>query len=275
MTQGACEGDSMTQIQSALDDVDLALDYAKRVSRFADTVLAHISITAADEHGAMFVTYALRARLHFMGIICLANVKLVSPASALMRCLAEIQFVVEAVRINPDYADDLFSGDVEQRRKAMNGLKQVPDFVDGGTHDAAIQKILDEVDPQAKGVSVEQWATRANRRGEYQTAYRLLSTDVHATLRGAEEHVLADRAAGQIVRFIELPDATPLGYRLVGAAHSMLAILLTLPDGVMTAEFRQTAHSLFDDATAGSIFQRVLARQAAVGSFAGGVPPSA
>lgn len=194
----------------------------------------------------------------FLGVISLAEQKLTSPTSALIRCMMEVKFVAVALSINRDWAQDLIDADESHRVKAMRRLLALPE-----EHRAAnvktevIQERLDSISPGGRGVSVADWAKRAQREDEYQLAYMLLSEDVHPSLRGSEAHLVLNEQ-GKACGLSAYPEVEELPFRLMHACDSYLTILSALPDGVIGAEGLKKIESLFADERKLGIGQRAL-----------------
>jgi hypothetical protein len=160
-----------------------------------DSSLEHARLSQSSQVDLLLLSKALKARLFFLGVIELSNRRFVAPMSALLRCLMEVQYVVEALAKDSRWMSDLVAADERQRRRAMEKLLRLPsEDRAANVNDERIRSALAGIDFSAQGVSVREWAHRAGRQQDYELAYMLLSGDIHASLRGAESHLQLDSA---------------------------------------------------------------------------------
>lgn len=242
-----------------MPDLELALEYCSDVAVAIDLLLSHVKLRRSDELELLLLTKALRARLFFLGAIELARKEYAAPASALIRCLMEVQYVVEALRKDSRWISDLIASDERQRKLAMERLLRLPpEDRAASVRDERIGAALATIDVSASSVSIREWATRAGRLQEYELAYMLLSNDVHASLRGAESHAVLNES-GDLQSLTATPGVRRLPFRLVSASDAILAIFWALPDGVVDAAARTRIEPLAADARRHGINQRALA----------------
>lgn len=240
-------------------ELTLALAVSKDVQRELDAILGEFKMKSREHLKLLMAAKVLRARGLFHGVVSLAEQKLTSPASALIRCLMELKFVVLAVAANPDYVADLIETDNNQRVRAMRNLSGLPE-----EHRAAnvsldeIRKRLEELGTPGRGPTVAAWAKRASCEDEYNLAYLLLSSDVHPALRGVEAHLLLDDH-GEAKSLSAYPDLAELPFRLMHACNCYLSILSALPEGMLTPSAIETIHRLHSDERKNGIGQRALA----------------
>lgn len=219
-------------------DFELATAVCADVSAVSDLVFVNVRLPCDAHHEQMVVSQSLRARLFFMGAVGLAKQKLVAPAAALIRCLMEQQYIIEAIAREPGYMRDLAVQDNMERRKALSRLLQLPaeNRAANVVDDILREKLASTLDGlDGSRVHVSDWAARAGRSQEYELAYMLLSGAVHPSLRGAEAHLVLDET-GNVVKLTVTPDIDQLAYLLMGACNSYLAILWAIPEHVRGAE---------------------------------------
>ena len=239
-------------------ELRLAIEFCREVISSGEDILGQLSIKSGEHFKLLMASKVLRARALFLGAINLAELKLTSPASALIRCMMEVKFVAVALSINRDWAQDLIEADESHRARAMRRLLALPE-----EHRAAnvktdvIQEQLNSIFLGGRGVSVADWAKRAKCEDEYQLAYMLLSEDVHASLRGSEAHLVLNEQ-GKACGLSAYPEVDALPFRLMHACDTYLTILSALPDGVIGADGMKKLQSLFADDRKLGIGQRAL-----------------
>ncbi len=240
-------------------DLALALAVCKDVQREADEIFARFDVKSKEHLKLLMAAKALRARGLFQAVVSLAEQNLTSPASALIRCLMELKFVVLALASDPAFVADLVETDNSQRARAMRNLSRLPE-----EHRAAnvrpdeIRAWLEHLGAPGRGPTVAEWAKRAACLDEYNLAYLLLSGDVHPALRGVEAHLLLD-GQGEPRSLFALPDLGELPFRLMHACDCYLRILFAQPEGSLDVEARDAIQRLNADARKMDINQRVLA----------------
>jgi hypothetical protein len=190
----------------------------------------------------------------------LADQNLASPASALIRCLIELKFVVLAIANNPELVIDLIEADNSQRVRAMRNLSRLPE-----EHRAAnvkpdeIQARLDELGKPGRGPAIAEWANRASCEEEHSLVYLLLSNDVHPALRGVEAHLVLDDQ-GEPKSLTAYPDVAKLPFRLMHACDCYLRIVFALPEGMLNTAAIETIQRLHADDRKQAVNARSLAQ---------------
>jgi Family of unknown function (DUF5677) len=239
-------------------ELRLALEVCKDVQARVESMLDQVHTRSGEQFKLLMMSKALRARALFLGVISLAEQRLASPASALIRCLMELNFVALALAQNPEWVSDLIDADETNRVRAMRRLLSLPD-----EHRAAnvsttiITDRLQSISPEGSGVQIVEWAKRANREDEYKLAYMLLSGDVHPSLRGAEAHLVLD-ADGKACGLSAYPGVDELPFRLMHACDSYLTIISALPDGILSEGAISEVEVLYSDERKRAINQRAL-----------------
>jgi hypothetical protein len=240
------------------DDLTLALQVCAEVRETAESILGNIKLNPGEVLKLLLTSKALRARGLFRGIVSLAEQRLTSPASALIRCLMELKFVTVAVSLNAEHVHDLIATDNGQRARAMKKLLRLPD-----EHRAAnvkpdeIKECLATLGEAQKGPTVSDWAVRANCEDEYNLVYMLLSGDVHPSLRGVEAHLVLDEH-GEAQGLTAYPNVDELPFRLMHACDIYLTILSALPDSVLCTSAVETIRRLYADQRKRDINQRAF-----------------
>lgn len=236
-----------------------ALGFSKEVCREAEHMLSRLSIGRGEHLKLLMAAKALRARALFTGTIALAEQKLTSPASALIRCLMEVKFTTLALVANPDWIADMVDTDAGQRVRAMRNLIRLPaEHRASSVVPSEIEAKLEELGAQKRGPSVAEWARRASCEDEYNLAYLLLSGDVHPALRGIEAHLILDEN-GLPKGLAAYPDVEELPFRLMHACDCYLSVLAAMPEGVLSPESLDKIHALNADPRKRGINERALA----------------
>lgn len=236
-----------------------ALAFSQEVHREAEHMLSRLAIGQGEHLKLLMAAKALRARALFTGTIALAERKLTSPASALIRCLMEVKFMALALAANPDWIADMVDTDAGQRVRAMRNLISLPeDHRASSVVPSEIEAKLEELGTPKRGPSVAEWARRASCEDEYNLAYLLLSGDVHPALRGIESHLILDEH-GSPKGLAAYPGVEELPFRLMHACDCYLSVLAAMPDGVLPPGSLDKLHSLNDDPRKRGINERALA----------------
>jgi hypothetical protein len=243
----------------ATNDFDLAMSVCKDVTKAADLIFSNAQMKGDAHDVQLLVAQALRSRLFFNGIMITARGNLVAPSAALLRCLIEQQYVIEAVAKEPGRAKDLISADNRERKKALSRVLALPpESRAANINDALIKDKLSTLPALTKDrVTVAQWADRAGRLDEYELAYMWLSSAVHPSLRGAESHLTLG-SENSILSMTASPDVSQLPFLLVTACNSFLCILWVLPESVRNQEATDLITALWTDERKQAIAQREL-----------------
>jgi hypothetical protein len=177
--------------------------------------------------GASLLT---RGISNLQGVILLAERGMVSEAKCLSRSLFEVTFAACAIAKDPGFADALCENDAYERKRCLNALSRLPH--QSAERMAMVKEKLDEVRNQIrqgnpKQLSVKDIAIAGGLIERYDTAYKMFSGTVHASVRSLGD-TLKVNDNGDVEEMVWGPSTKDLELVLIGSSDSLIAMLKAL-----------------------------------------------
>jgi hypothetical protein len=209
------------------------------IDSFATQTLPTLNVSDDRPLHTFKVSQALRGICFFRGILTTADLCLVGPAGALLRCMLEQYFVGCAIARNSKHLFDLLETHNFQRRGALRGLLSVPEeHCAANSTKANIEEALNQIDRESQETKIKEWAALANCGEAYVTTYAYLCKYVHASLKACDEHLVLD--GDKLLGVTTTVDDAVLPTFIVNSCSMMLFFLSEVID-------QRISHSIFLD----------------------------
>lgn len=177
--------------------------------------------------GASFLS---RGMSSFQGMILLGERGMINEARYLLRCLLEVTFAISAIAKDPGFADTLCKNDLYEQKRCFNAVL-------GGSHlsDEDMRVAREELEKvrrqikltNLKELSIRDIATAGGLIGMYDSAYKMLSSIVHVSVRSLGETIEVGED-GDAKEMLWGPDVRDLELVLLTGLDMMMIMLKAL-----------------------------------------------
>jgi len=169
----------------------------------------------------------VRAISNFQGMVLLAERGMISEAETLLRCMLEVRFAAVAVAKNKNFAFELLNNDLFERKDALNACLRSKYLA--ATELQIAKEELDEIKRKIKTeclkkISIRSIAEKAGLAGTYDSAYKKLSSTIHASVRSLNQY-LETGGTDKIQSFLWGPDVRGIDIVLLTGVETILDVL--------------------------------------------------
>lgn len=180
--------------ESNRDIFDLCHD----LNNFAQKVKFEFSIDSNNGQQVIASTLFIKVLHGFQSTILLFKHGLASEGKVIARSIMETMFTLKAICDNEDAVREYIQSDNAKREKLLNVILNEPDQDIFSTVKKEITpEFIDSIkvrnrDQKVRDISAQEWAEKAGLKSHYQTAYRILSDEVHTTPRALQQYLKED-----------------------------------------------------------------------------------
>ncbi|MFA6176789.1 MAG: DUF5677 domain-containing protein [Phycisphaerae bacterium] len=187
-----------------------------------------LSLNVHNEHLPTILMALLLTRVisNFQGIILLAERGMINEAKILTRCALELMFAIVAIEKDNKFAFEIVKNDWFEKRKLLNAI--IEDNCLGSQDIKIAKEELDKTIQEIKAsnlkeISKRDMAIKAGFIHMYNSAYRMLSGTIHASVRSLNENI--GIKGDKIHDFEWGPVYQGMNFILLTAAEALLHIL--------------------------------------------------
>lgn len=226
---------------------------AYKINEVTQRLKSDFAIHNEDPQEVLSACLFLRILNGIQAVVILCKLGLVFDTKVILRSIIEGHFLLKAVCEDLEFAKKYVLTDKSRRLKWMNIAKNTKDPYLESAREYATKERMEELNKEIANdkitdISIEELARIAGMESTYNTAYRLLSEEVHCLPRSLE-HYLGINAEGKITDFPWGPsdDDIPLIlFTSIDTLFNALQLMTKLFSIEMPTELREFDQTLTD-----------------------------
>ncbi len=207
-------------------------ELCESINKFSHSIMFSIEVHNKYLPELIAASLYVRSMSCFQGVIIMAERGMINEAKSLLRCLLECMFTIVAIHKDENVAMQLVLGDLLQRKDYLKAYKRTKEGQI--THESKpsledIERLMQDIENSIQKEKVikltkRDLAEKAGLATIYDTAYKLLSSTIHANVRDLEQYLDLNKS-NEVKKILWGPDVSEIDFVLFIAADSMLHIL--------------------------------------------------
>jgi len=197
------------------------------VSKYCQKVMLSLEVHKKNLPEVLVASLLVRTLSNFQGMILLAERGMINESKALLRCLLEGMFAIVAIGLETNFAFDLVNNDLFEQRRVLIGCLELK-HLNNEQRRYAKEKLIDvkkEIkEKNIKKITTKNIAEKSGLLDFYNSAYRVLSGTIHASIRDLQQYLKVD-LKGKIDGLLWGPDIDDIDFILLTGIEDMLYIL--------------------------------------------------
>ena len=225
---GFLDDDINTWIEKHRIENKSLFDLCIEINQIAQTQLYKLDVHSKEVQEILLCLLFIKSLSSFQGSILLIERGMLTEARVILRTLLEILYRIGAISKNKEIAVAYVQADERNRRKFLNKFKLLSDSVKEAHGNPELDDLLNTLnqnidEKDIKELQTQWFAHKAGLDDNYNTAYSLFSSSVHANVRDLEELVIADDE-GNIKEILSGPDVTGIPVLLLTGCEALILI---------------------------------------------------
>ena len=217
-------------IQSTVDHIRQTHEryflFVERLNELAHHALFSAKVVRSDMRQLLLATLLQRALTAFQATVILAQRGMPSEVRVVLRTLLEAMFRIAAIANDEDVAHDYVQAHEHHRLNFVKKLKRLPKALRPQVDETALESLRVALAKSVNGLpetalTTKWFAEKAELENFYNTAYALLSEDVHINV-GTLESALNIDEQEELVSFSYGPSDEEIEHHLLTAAEALL-----------------------------------------------------
>lgn len=217
-----------------IDDIEL--------NRYLYSLYEKMDVRTKDVIGLFIAESFAKIHRDFQSIVILSVRGLQSQSKAILRTMLEKLLILVSVEKNPNNYNDWLRTQNYNRNKLIRAIKRG----DIDVYDIDTSKLVEN--PDAKNISTDTWAKRADMEWDYRVIYKLFNSYVHLSERSVSSDIVFENgepvAIGIYPDYSETDNILVLGKRYILIAAKVLKKYFNIHDEMSFQDYQ----AFLDDA---------------------------
>lgn len=197
------------------------------INKFCQKMMLSLEVHNEYLPEILVASLLARALSNFQGMILLAERGMINECKTLLRCLLEGAFAAVAIEKDTNFAIELVNNDSFQVRRALRAYlkRKYLCLEDKKLAEEKLDAIEQNIKEQnIKEIKIRKIADKAGLLGLYNTAYRVLSGTIHASVRDLQQYLKINEKE-KIIGLLWGPVIDDIDFVLLMGVESILHIV--------------------------------------------------